>query len=311
MARTCCRPRPSAPGPWRGWIGWSGPSNHIAFPVTLTLTFPEPVAPDRLELVQSGWWSGDYLSKGFAVDLSATDDEWKEVAIGTLPATALAVVRVSLPGTPLKSLRVRLLSTHDTEAAMSCGLTRIRLWSGEQELLLTGVKAEASSSYPGHPAENVLAGEVESDQGAFSLAALQRLRQRLDDLDPPLDLWVVLYTGELAWEAVVRPHLELCDVVTMWTWTSDELAHLEENFARFEALVGEKRKVLGLYLWDYGAKKPMPLPDMEKQCELGLRWLREGRIEGMIFLASCICDLNLEAVEWTRRWIVARGGEGL
>jgi hypothetical protein len=42
---------------------------------------------------------------------------------------------------------------------------------------------------------------------------------------------------------------------------------------------------------------------MQKQCLLGLEWLRKGRIEGMIFLASCICDLNLEAVEWTRNWI--------
>jgi hypothetical protein len=42
---------------------------------------------------------------------------------------------------------------------------------------------------------------------------------------------------------------------------------------------------------------------MQQQCQLGLEWLRTGRIEGMIFLASCICDLNLEAVEWTRKWI--------
>jgi hypothetical protein len=42
---------------------------------------------------------------------------------------------------------------------------------------------------------------------------------------------------------------------------------------------------------------------LRHQCDLGLRWLQEGRIEGMIFLASCICDIGLEAVEWTRNWI--------
>jgi hypothetical protein len=56
-------------------------------------------------------------------------------------------------------------------------------------------------------------------------------------------------------------------------------------------------------MWDYGNKKPMPLDLMKHQCEIGLRWLEEGRIEGMVFLASCICDLDLEAVEWTRGWI--------
>ena len=56
-------------------------------------------------------------------------------------------------------------------------------------------------------------------------------------------------------------------------------------------------------MYDYGEKKPMPISLMEQQCQLGLQWLQEERIEGMIFLASCICDLGLEAVEWTREWI--------
>ena len=64
-------------------------------------------------------------------------------------------------------------------------------------------------------------------------------------------------------------------------------------------------------MWDYGAKCPMPISQMEKQCETGLQWLREGRIEGMVFLASCICDLDLEAVEWTRRWLAEVGEQTL
>jgi hypothetical protein len=55
----------------------------------------------------------------------------------------------------------------------------------------------------------------------------------------------------------------------------------------------------------------MAVEMMRHQCELGLRWLREGQIEGMIFLASCICDLELEAVEWTRSWIARVGAEPL
>jgi hypothetical protein len=69
--------------------------------------------------------------------------------------------------------------------------------------------------------------------------------------------------------------------------------------------------VLGCYLWDYGAKKPMPLELLWHQFQVGLRWLRQGRIEGMIFLASCLCDLELEAVEWTRNWIAQVGDEQL
>jgi len=78
---------------------------------------------------------------------------------------------------------------------------------------------------------------------------------------------------------------------------------MERDFTHLEKLAPETRKVLGCYMWDYGNKKPMPLNLMKHQCQVGLQWLAEGRIEGMIFLASCICDLDLEPVEWTRQWL--------
>ena len=42
---------------------------------------------------------------------------------------------------------------------------------------------------------------------------------------------------------------------------------------------------------------------MQHQCELGLRWLKEKRIEGIIFLGNSVMDLGYEAVDWTRDWI--------
>lgn len=159
---------------------------------------------------------------------------------------------------------------------------------------------------PRHPAENVLNDDMGSS--TFTLKALQRLRERLDSIEPPLELWVVLYTHEFDME-FLRPHLDLCDAVMMWTWRSDNLAHLEEKFARLEENAVKNRKILGLYMYDYGTGRPMPVNLMEMQCEMGLRWLKEGRIGGMIFLASCICDLGLDAVEWTRSWITRVGDQ--
>lgn len=37
----------------------------------------------------------------------------------------------------------------------------------------------------------------------------------------------------------------------------------------------------------------------------------KGRIEGVIFLATNICDLDLETVIWTRRWIAEVGDRPL
>ena len=124
---------------------------------------------------------------------------------------------------------------------------------------------------------------------------LKNIQRNLTVNDRKLDLWVVLYDHQLSHP--VGDHLAQCDVVTFWTWRSEMLSALEENFERVEHFAPSCQKVLGCYMWDYGNRKPMPVSLMERQCQLGLQWLRDNRIDGMIFLASCICDLELETVE--------------
>jgi hypothetical protein len=148
-----------------------------------------------------------------------------------------------------------------------------------------------------------------AETGVLSVEQLEQIRKQLARGDRRLDLWVVLYAHQLA--LPVRQHLDLCDKVCFWTWRAEELADLERNLSALEERAPSCAKVLGCYMWDYGNKRPMPVEAMERQCATGLRWLREGRIEGMIFLASCICDLGLESVEWTREWIARVGDERL
>jgi len=140
--------------------------------------------------------------------------------------------------------------------------------------------------------------------GRVAVHSVEELRAVQEKLKIPgrkLDLWVVLYDHQL--EHPVEAHLEACDVVTFWTWTSEKLELLEQNFQRVEQMAPSCHKILGCYMYDYGSGKPMPVELMKYQCELGLKWLHDGRIDGMIFLASCICDLEFETVEWTREWI--------
>jgi len=59
------------------------------------------------------------------------------------------------------------------------------------------------------------------------------------------------------------------------------------------------------------AEQPRRHSLMQSQCELGLKWLKAGEIEGMIFLCNNIMDKNLEAVKWTRDWIARVGDEPL
>jgi hypothetical protein len=144
---------------------------------------------------------------------------------------------------------------------------------------------------------------------ALSLDQLRELRGQLSVGDRRLDLWAVLYEHQLDWRLV--PYLGLLDVVTLWAWDADKVRGLGDCLERLEVLAPACEKLLGCYLWDYGRKRPMPLDLLQEQCEAGLEWLRQGRIEGMIFLASCLCDLELEAVEWTRDWIAKLGDQPL
>jgi hypothetical protein len=138
---------------------------------------------------------------------------------------------------------------------------------------------------------------------------LCNVRRRLEVGGRRLDVWVTLYTHQLT--PAVRPHLELCDRITLWSWRSADLKALEANLARLEALAPGKPIMLGCYMWDFGAGRPIPLEAMRRQCELGLQWLKAGRIDGMVFLGTPVCDLGLETVEWARRWIAEVGEQRL
>jgi hypothetical protein len=125
----------------------------------------------------------------------------------------------------------------------------------------------------------------------------------------PMRLGVTLYTHQLGMP--LGPYLAQCDDVSLWTWNAPDLKDLESNFEKFEQLTPNSDKLLGLYMWDYGLHQPISLDLMEKQCNKALDWLKQARIRGMIFLASCICDLGLDAVEWSRDWIAGVGDTAL
>ena len=172
--------------------------------------------------------------------------------------------------------------------------------SDESELRYTRRLAETNPNMTGVMMDDFFRDDP-SNAGVHTTETLRSIRDGITASGRSLDLWVVLYRHQL--HLPLAEHLKLCDVVTYWTWHAEHLDSLEEDFSVFEKLSSGNRKILGCYMWDYGPKKPMSVEHMAHQCDLALKWLKEGRIEGVVFLASCICDLDLDAVEWTREWI--------
>ena len=169
--------------------------------------------------------------------------------------------------------------------------------------------AEKFPNFTGVMMDDFFSDPATGKVAVHDVESLNAIQKQLTVANRKLDLWVVLYNHQLGHP--VGPHLETCDVVTFWTWNASQLTELKQNFTRAEELTPSPRKVLGCYMYDYGDRQPMPVDLMQHQCEIGLQWLRDGRIDGMIFLASCICDLGLETVEWTRDWIQRVGDEPL
>ncbi|WP_009958862.1 twin-arginine translocation signal domain-containing protein [Verrucomicrobium spinosum] len=141
----------------------------------------------------------------------------------------------------------------------------------------------------------------------LTVAQVAQIRKDLHALPRPLDLCMVIYTNQL--HPVIQPHVDAVDQVYLWTWKARELANLEANFAAYRKIAPTKPTLLGIYMWDFGEKKTIPVSLMEHQCRLGLEWLKQGQIEGLIFHCTPLCGMKLEAVEWSRDWIARHAND--
>lgn len=168
---------------------------------------------------------------------------------------------------------------------------------------------------------------------AMTTDALGAMRKQLDTVGRPMEVWSVIYTHDIdpqhpdfhPSESPLAETMKYFDVITLWTWKSADLKDLEKNLTMLEAIKPKTSRIaLGIYLWDYTgidpAKKddptykwgkPVPLDRMEHQCGLGLKWLEEGRISGMVMLGIAGIDQGNPSAPWMRDWIRQHGDKVL
>lgn len=118
----------------------------------------------------------------------------------------------------------------------------------------------------------------------------------------------VIYTMSLKdkdIEQFVRP----LDVINLWTWSAEQTTRWSEYVSTVQKLGPGKPIVIGLYLANYGGKKPMTVKMMEAQCKVALSMLKRKRIFGINFLLHGAEEP--EIVAWTRNWIRKVGDQPL
>ena len=161
--------------------------------------------------------------------------------------------------------------------------------------------ARTTPNFAGVMLDDFFTGAKEGKRAQLTVEELGGIRRQLREAGHNLEIFVTLYTSQL--NLPISDYLELVDVITLWTSDPAGLEQLETSLKQVEAVAPRARRMLGCYLVDYGRNEGMPLPWMQRQCEAGLHWLKEHRIQGMIFLGNTIMDLGFASVEWTREWI--------
>lgn len=157
--------------------------------------------------------------------------------------------------------------------------------------------------------DDFFTGNADGKRAQWTVDELADVRRRLAATGKKLDIFATLYVRHFG--LPLADYLDQIDVLTLWNMNSAEIRNVEANLQKAEKLYPHKRRMLGCYLVDYPKKQGVPVDLMKHQCEVGLRWLQEGRIEGIIFMGNTVMDLGFESVEWTRRWIAEVGDRKL
>ncbi|MDD4870129.1 MAG: hypothetical protein PHR77_06180 [Kiritimatiellae bacterium] len=168
---------------------------------------------------------------------------------------------------------------------------------------------KTTPNFAGVMLDDFFTGKADGKRAQLTIEELKSIRQRLKQSNPKFDIMATLYVKHL--ELPLQDYLEMIDVLTLWNGNSADLVNLDAHMEKVEKLAPRARKMLGCYVVSYKDKAGVPVDLMRHQCETGLRWLRQGRIEGIIFLGNTTMDLGFESVEWTRQWIARVGDQKL
>ncbi len=143
----------------------------------------------------------------------------------------------------------------------------------------------------------------------YSVEEVRRIKDRLHNSPAgPLDLWVVWYQRGLDYP--IDDYLKEFDVITYWNMNTPAHHHrVEEDLARMVERTPGKRRLTGCYIWNYGAGRPLTIPEIKFECETFYNMIKSGKSEGIIFCSNCCADVGGPAVDWLRNWIKEAGEE--
>lgn len=134
-----------------------------------------------------------------------------------------------------------------------------------------------------------------------ALEEIRRIRSELDKAERKMELAATWYMNEME---TLNPEAVAClDTLMLCTWNADEIPLMSDRFERIAHNYPDHKKLVNIYIYDFPNRRPVPVPLMEHQCETALKWLREGRIDGIVIEANSVMGVGFESELWLRKWI--------
>ena len=128
---------------------------------------------------------------------------------------------------------------------------------------------------------------------------LAEIREGLDKAPRRLEIYTTWY-----WSDELYPEIEkYVDGFTFWARNEAEIRGLKTSFESIEERFKNRKKFLGIYLFNFRERKPISNELMDLQCNYALELIKEGRLDGMIFLGNSTMGAGVPSEIWLREWI--------
>lgn len=136
---------------------------------------------------------------------------------------------------------------------------------------------------------------------------LRALRERYREAG--MELWCVLYEREVDAGYDFSPYLESFEGFTYWFWSQQQPDDYEASLAKFIAQTPGKRRMLGVYLFDFGHGRSCNPDLVVRELERGTQMLRDGTVEGLILHTNAVGGMGEPGYDAAVRWIAEHGDE--
>ena len=135
--------------------------------------------------------------------------------------------------------------------------------------------------------------------------AVREDRRRLNEAG--VELWCVHYERHI--DRDITEYLDAFDGFTFWFWNQREPEEYEAALKKFIERTPGKRRMLGVYLYDFG-RKGAANPDLvERELNRVKELLADQTIEGFILHTNAVADLGYEAYDRAVAWMAAHGND--